>query len=347
MEARFSKWMAALVSAILLLTSVSWTAFADAAGGSKAEENLAAAIWKPIAAGETVKVVLEEEGTATYSFVAEETGNYVVFSANAKGADPYVQIFEKENIPDREKALVSEDEGGVGENFRVVLPLVKGQEIGIEVGSLEAGSFDLTVVKEALLTLDGNGAGLEGSEIRLEVPFAPGESLRSILDGVHDFSREDRNLDGWAEKPDGEPIPDISAYYPKEGQTLYACWVDFAFLTLEESVEVSMIGGSFQRFLFTPEETGWYAIYSTGNGEADPYGFLYEDAAFKNRLTGDDSSDANSNFRINYKLVGGHAYGIYVGAFEAGSFELHVIKASAFTLDGNGGATMSGKSSVT
>lgn len=347
MAARFSKWTAVLLCAVLLLTSVSWTAFADENGASKAEENLAGTDWEPVAAGETVNVVLEAGQTEKYAFIAEETASYVIFSANAGSTDPFVRIYAKENMQDLAKVLVSEDEGGVGDNFRVVLSLEQGQEIGIEAGAAKTGSYDLTVVKEALLTLDGNGAGLEGSEIRLEVPFAPGESLGTILEGVERFVREDRNLEGWTEQPDGELIPDIFAYYPEEGQTLYALWAEFPDLTLGVSAQISLMGGSFKRFLFTPEEAGWYAIYTTGGSEADPYGFLYEDTAFKRRITGDDSSGSGSNFRIVSELVGGHSYGIYAGAFETGAFALHVVKASSFTLDGNGGFTLTRDSRVT
>ncbi len=62
-------------------------------------------------------------------------------------------------------------------------------------------------------------------------------------------------------------------------------------------------------FLFTPEESGDYILYSSCNG--DPYGYIYD--AYGNLLARDDDSGAGLEFRIVYYLEAGVTYEIRGG----------------------------------
>jgi len=62
-------------------------------------------------------------------------------------------------------------------------------------------------------------------------------------------------------------------------------------------------------FLFTPEESGDYILYSSCNG--DPYGYIYD--AYGNLLARDDDSGEGLEFRIVYYLEAGATYEIRGG----------------------------------
>lgn len=65
---------------------------------------------------------------------------------------------------------------------------------------------------------------------------------------------------------------------------------------------------------FTPEKTGRYAFYSTG--DTDTYAYLYD--AWGNLLASEDDNDEGMNFRINCSLAAGLTYYLEVGAYEGG-----------------------------
>jgi len=65
---------------------------------------------------------------------------------------------------------------------------------------------------------------------------------------------------------------------------------------------------------FTPEKTGTYTFYSTGN--EDIYAYLYD--AWGNLLASEDDNDEGMNFRINCSLAAGMTYYLEVGAYEGG-----------------------------
>lgn len=79
------------------------------------------------------------------------------------------------------------------------------------------------------------------------------------------------------------------------------------------------------RYKFTPEETGWYALYSIS--EEDTYGYLYD--ANNSRLAYDNDSGDSNNFRVEYQLQQGVTY-YYVPTFnsttQTGSFDIKLEK---------------------
>ena len=63
-------------------------------------------------------------------------------------------------------------------------------------------------------------------------------------------------------------------------------------------------GGEYKYFKFTPNKNGTLNFYSVGS--YDTYGYLYDSEM--NELTHNDNSSEDSNFNINYDVIGGQTY---------------------------------------
>jgi len=95
--------------------------------------------------------------------------------------------------------------------------------------------------------------------------------------------------------------------------------------------------GSTASFLFTPAESGYYLIESTG--DVDTYVNLYQGAA---EIANDDDSGVNSNFRLLTELEGGVRYRIDVRALSSDytgaiSFTVSKPQVATVTFDFTGG----------
>jgi len=66
-------------------------------------------------------------------------------------------------------------------------------------------------------------------------------------------------------------------------------------------------------YAFTPEKSGMYRIYSSKNGDTDPYVYLYDEN--KNLIAADDDSGGNLNFDLNYDMIAGATYYIEADSY--------------------------------
>ena len=83
------------------------------------------------------------------------------------------------------------------------------------------------------------------------------------------------------------------------------------------------MGGEEVLFIFIPETTGTYSIFSTG--DLDPMGYLY-DVSFM-YLTDNDDNELGFNFEIVYTLEAGETYYISTGIIdlsETGTYSIYV-----------------------
>lgn len=116
---------------------------------------------------------------------------------------------------------------------------------------------------------------------------------------------------------EGAVLPEIS-----EGET-----GEIKMIALGESVKVT----GETTFLFIPEETGVYRIYSSDNGDSDPVCTLY-DANFEQLAYNDDSGSLN--FEINCQLEAGEIYYIEASSYgETCSYILNVAESDILSLE--------------
>ena len=98
-------------------------------------------------------------------------------------------------------------------------------------------------------------------------------------------------------------------------------------ITLGESVHVDVTEENPRAYLkFTPEEDGFYAVYSSGN-EYDTYGTLYASDG-ETVIDNDDEGGLDSNFKIKAELEAGETYYIEARQYGFGeaSFDVYVGK---------------------
>ena len=120
----------------------------------------------------------------------------------------------------------------------------------------------------------------------------------------------------------------------------------------KNAVEITEEGSSV-KVSFTPEESGKYFIYSTG--DEDTKATLYD--SDMEYLTDDDDGGENTNFKLSYQFEAGKTYYIcaqYYSSSKTGTINVTVEKLSnrcgdnaIWSLDEDGTLTISGEGSVT
>ena|GEM_PF-761990 len=119
-------------------------------------------------------------------------------------------------------------------------------------------------------------------------------------------------------------------------------FADAATLEIGTPAKVNInTANQFRYFKFAPAETGTYIIFSTDNGNSDPYGYLY--ASNGTQLAYNDDSNSSRNFTISYTLDAGTEYIIGAKMFSTGtgSYTMGVKKSGddtvqEYTYDANG-----------
>ena len=164
----------------------------------------------------------------------------------------------------------------------------------------------------------------------------------TILDYVEPPTKEGYIFAGWYDNALLEGNPIVFPYHSVEDITLYAKWIDpnFEGQSFETAINIVKdtltpvnvyIEGGVMYYVFVPETTGLYRIYSLG--EYDTVGYLY-DSNFMMIDQNDDSFDLN--FFINYELEAGLTYYIATHLYSdsyIGNYHIEVSEASNTQLD--------------
>ncbi len=105
-------------------------------------------------------------------------------------------------------------------------------------------------------------------------------------------------------------------------------------ISAEETVEITISEeGGYVLLAFTPEKTGYYNFYSTGDD--DTYGYLLDDDY--DTLTYNDDGGENSNFSIVYSCTAGTTYYLksrFYSSDQTGSFSVTVEACDTFLSGG-------------
>ena len=80
---------------------------------------------------------------------------------------------------------------------------------------------------------------------------------------------------------------------------------EYEAITVGDEIAVTVDYDTPKMFVFIPEESGWYAFYST-DYEGDPKGSIHD--ANMNELDYDDDSGEDWNFRLSWEAVAGETY---------------------------------------
>lgn len=154
---------------------------------------------------------------------------------------------------------------------------------------------------------------------------------------------------GWYTDADLTQKVTSSTYHSTTEHTLYAKWITLAEcfasateLKLDEQKRVDItVQGQQAYFVFTPEESGWYAFCADDIEESDysdTYGYLY--GSDFGLLDSDDDSGNSAHFQIVYELEAGVTYYLAASFYPTSRicpFNVKVTVPVTYTIDADGG----------
>ena len=299
------------------------------------------AVPQPIELNVETTVTVETHGDYVFfSFTPAETGLYRFFS-HAKGPDVWADLF----TPDM-TLLAFDDDSGPGSNFRLEYELTAGETYYYSthynnssgIGSYPVklvritdpgftaqaknGETVLRVIAGHSLTLEVEAESAAGTALSytwyrgagaLNTPVIPGETAASLtlenVTGTGNYCcRAEDELGSYA---------DVVF-------TVYCLNPPPIALDAETPVDIETPGGSVS-FLFTPEETGVYRIFSLA--EEDVRCELFN--AGMTRIAFDDDGGVDKNFRLDFALTAGETYCYSVRYSDddaAGSFPVYLVR---------------------
>ena len=299
------------------------------------------AVPQPIELNVETTVTVETHGDYVFfSFTPAETGLYRFFS-HAKGPDVWADLF----TPDM-TLLAFDDDSGPGSNFRLEYELTAGETYYYSthynnssgIGSYPVklvritdpgftaqaknGETVLRVIAGHSLTLEVEAESAAGTALSytwyrgagaLNTPVIPGETAASLtlenVTGTGNYCCR---------------VEDELGSYADVVFTVYCLNPPPIALDAETPVDIETPGGSVS-FLFTPEETGVYRIFSLA--EEDVRCELFN--AGMTRIAFDDDGGVDKNFRLDFALTAGETYCYSVRYSDddaAGSFPVYLVR---------------------
>lgn len=288
-----------------------------------------------------------------YVFTPTESGTYT-FTSQANNNDPRIELLDAGYCQ-----IDSDDDDGEGYNFLLTHDLEAGQTYYIHVHlGANTGSFSFDI--NAIMGADF-GSAIEASvgtyTVTLETPryayyaFTPSETgtynIYSTAMTDTDAYLYDSNQYELSYNDQGGGNGDFKisheltagyTYYIKVGYYAGNSSGTFEFViekeeqegtSFETAIEAGLgsndvsilVSGQNVYYIFTPNETAIYEIYSNLS-DCDPRGALYDEDY--NQITSDDDSGEGNNFYISYELTAGETYYIGTWAWNTPTYQIYI-----------------------
>lgn len=286
-----------------------------------------------ISVGDTKTVTIEESNERQYfSFTPEKDGWYAFYSLeDPDGRSHSGTLYEadgtyiKSSTGDSSGAMCIEYKCTAGETY---ILKTEYRYSYVSAGAFEISVKELHPAKSISIDQGDSLTRYPNASIWLTYTFDPSTDIvpESITWSSSDVEVAMVSSDGYVytNKPGTTTISITSS----NGLTdeLELTVVDYPEILCDEQKNVVIEDRyNLVRYKFVPQETGWYAMYSIS--EEDTYGYLYD--ANDNRLTYDNNSADDENFRIEYELQQGETYYYlpkYNSPTQTGSFDIKLEK---------------------
>ncbi|MGM9552706.1 MAG: Ig domain-containing protein [Faecousia sp.] len=262
-----------------------------------------------------------------YAFLPEEDGWYAFFSESE--SDTYGILYDGSM-----NQLQSDDNDGENSNFKIIAELVGGETYLIKARfySYGPGSFDLKAIKlvPAETIVIEQGDLIEGYPFEstcLSACMTPDNHIpESYMWSSNDTTVA--TVDSYGEVSYKTPGTATITVTSDSGlsDSIEVIVKEFPDISLDETKTVVIDENQkVGYFKFTPEEDGWYALYSVSEG--DTFCSLYN--ATGSQLAYNNNNGDNSNFRVEYKMTAGETYVYkveYYYSSTTGSFDVILEK---------------------
>ena len=203
---------------------------------------------------------------------------------------------------------------------------------GVNPDNITTANIFICEYDPITVTFDANGG--ENAPAAIEKAYE-----EDIVLGNDKPTRDGYVFLGWSDQSNAEYVEYKAGdtFKRNDNTTLYAMWQKLNDVALDENSSASVYadGDNTQYFAFTPESSGDYIIYSTGNQDTMVY--LYDNDM--NLISKDDDSGENSNFELVQYLEENktYIYGVNFWDNTSGNINFNFGKVYTFSYDANGG----------
>lgn len=320
----------------------------------------------PIIVGQEQTVSITEEGQKVlFSFVPEESGDYIFKSSATNDFDTYATLYQV--TPNGMEHIIEDDDSGIANNFGLFYSFVAGETYIFEVwerNSLIVEEFKVCLMEvptEPIMVGQQRNVSVTEDGSRIRFSFEPEES------GVYIFyaSSESGDCDTCATLYHVVPTGMVALasdydggmgnnfelqYFYTAGETymfevrteIYSSFEgEFDVFLVKVSTQPIVVGeektisiaeeGQRIYFSFVPEERGDYIFYSSSAGEYyDTYATLYRiTPTGMEALVSDDDGSGYGNFMLSYSCFAYETYILEVRAcnnISVGEFNVGLIE---------------------